>query len=61
MTRADKALVILLRILGVSALSALVAVFMPLSWLAATHRWLGRPEMPAAPVVEYLARSVSAL
>ena len=61
MTRGDKALVILLRILGVSALFALVAVFMPLSWMAATHRWLGLGEMPAAPVAEYLARSLSAL
>ena len=60
MTRKDKALVILLRILGVTALFALVAVFMPLSWMAATHRWLGLGEMPTAPVVDYLARSLSA-
>src|SRR5262245_22626666 len=60
MTRADKALVILLRFVGVGALFALVAVFMPLSWMAATHRWLGLGEMPTGPVVEYLARSVSA-
>ena len=26
-----------------------------------THRWLGLGEMPAAPIVEYLARSVSAI
>jgi len=60
MTRAEKVLVILLRVLGVSALFALVPVFMPLSWMAATHHWLGLGEMPTAPVVEYLARSVSA-
>jgi hypothetical protein len=60
MTRTDKALVILLRLLGVSALFALVAVCMPFSWMAATHRWLGLGEMPTAPVVEYLARSLSA-
>jgi hypothetical protein len=60
MTRADKTLVILLRILGVTALFALVAVFMPVSWMAATHRRLGLGEMPTAPVVEYLARSLSA-
>src|SRR5690349_2049436 len=60
MARADKALVILLRFVGVSALFALVAMLMPLSWMAATHRWLGLGEMPTAPVVEYLARSVSA-
>src|SRR5262245_21812701 len=60
MTRADKALVILLRFVGVGALFALVAMFMPLSWMAATHRWLGLGEMPTGPVVEYLARSLSA-
>ena len=36
------------------------AVFMPVSWMAATHRGLGLGEMPTAPVVEYLARSLSA-
>jgi hypothetical protein len=59
MTRADKALVIVLRVLGVSTLFALVAVFIPLSWMAAVHSWLGLGDMPNAPVVEYLARSVS--
>ena len=60
MTKTDKALVILLRLVGGSALFALVAVFMPSSWMAATHQWLGLGEMPTAPVVEYLARSLSA-
>jgi hypothetical protein len=60
MTKADTALVILLRFVGVGALFALVAVFMPASWMAATHRWLGLGEMPTGPVVEYLARSLSA-
>jgi hypothetical protein len=57
MTGADKALVLLLRLVGVGALFALAAVLLPVSWLAATHRWLGLGERPAAPVVEYLARS----
>jgi hypothetical protein len=61
MTKADKVLVILLRyLLGIPGLFALVGVFMPLSWMVATHRWLGLGEMPTGPVVEYLARSVSA-
>ena len=60
MPTADKALVILLRFVGVGSLFALVAVFTPVSWMAATHRWLGLGEMPTAPVVEYLARSLSA-
>ena len=60
MTTADKALVFLLRSLGVGSLFALVAVVMPFSWMVATHRWLGLGEMPDGPVVEYLARSLSA-
>ena len=59
-TRADRALVILLRVVGVGSLFAVGAVLMPMSWMAAIHRWLGLGEMPAAPVVEYLARSLSA-
>ena len=60
MTKAEKVLVILLRLLGVTALFGLLAVVLPASWMAATHRWLGLGEMPTASVVEYLARSVSA-
>jgi hypothetical protein len=60
MTKSDKVLVILLRIVGVGSLFALVAVFMPMSWMAATHRRLGLGEMPTGPVVEYLARDLSA-
>jgi hypothetical protein len=60
MTTANKVLVILLRIVGVGGLLALVPVVMPLSWMTATHRWLGLGEMPVAPVVEYLARDLSA-
>jgi len=61
MTGSDKALVILLRIFGVTALFAVIAVIMPLSWMAAVHRWLGLGEMPTGPIVEYLARSLSTL
>jgi hypothetical protein len=59
MRKSDKVLVILLRFGGVTALFALVAVFMPVSWMAATHGWLGLGEMPTSPIVEYLARSLS--
>src|SRR5437773_5869941 len=61
MPKSDKVLVILFRyLLGIGSLFALVPVVMPVSWMAATHRWLGLGEMPTAPVVEYLARSLSA-
>ena len=59
MTKGDKVLVFLLRLVGVGSLFALVAVVMPSTWMAATHRWLGLGEMPTGPVVEYLARSLS--
>ena len=51
MTKSDKALVLLLRFVGVGALFALVAVFMPVPWMAATHLRLGLGEMPTGPVV----------
>jgi hypothetical protein len=46
MTRADKVLVLFLRVVGVGSLFALVPVFMPFAWMADTHRWLGLGEMP---------------
>ena len=60
MKKSDKVLVFLLRLVGVGSLFALIPVLMPMSWMAATHRWLGLGEMPTDPVVEYLARDLSA-
>ena len=40
---------------------AFLAMLMPTAWMASTHRWLGLGEFPDRPVVEYLARSISAL
>jgi hypothetical protein len=59
MSRADRVLTWLLRLLGASALGAVVAVVLPLRWMHAIHGWLGLGAMPSAPIVEYLARSVS--
>jgi hypothetical protein len=33
---------------------------MPRSWIAGIHRWLGLGELALSPVVEYLARTLSA-
>ncbi len=52
-------LVLLLRIGGGLACTAVFAVFLPTEWMAATHHWLGLGEFPDAPVTQYLARSVS--
>jgi hypothetical protein len=60
MTKTDRILVLLVRILGIGSLFALVPVVMPFSWMMAIHRFLGLGEMPDGPVVEYLARSLSA-
>ncbi len=48
-----------LRIIGSAALFAVVAVFMPYSWMNSIHKWLGMGELPAEPIVGYLARSTS--
>lgn len=58
-SRSETLLRVLLRYLGSSSLLALVAVFMPYSWMDATHRWLGMGTLPPEPVVGYLARSLS--
>ena len=49
-----------LRIIGATALFAIVAVVMPYSWMNAAHKWLGMGELPSEPIVGYLARSTSA-
>jgi hypothetical protein len=47
------------RYLGSVALLALVAVFMPYSWMDGIHRALGMGRLPSEPIVGYLARSLS--
>lgn len=51
----------LLRIAGWATASAFLAIFLPVEWMASTHRWLGLGEFPRAAVVDYLARSIAAL
>src|SRR5882762_10148652 len=58
---AERWLVLLLRLIGSLCRLAVVSVWVPRSWIEAAHRWLGWGEFPAAPIAEYLARSVSAL
>ena len=54
-------LVLLLRLGAVVTMAAFPAMLLPTDWMAATHRWLGLGELPRAPVVEYLTRSIAAL
>jgi len=60
MTRYNRWLKLLLRLAGVVSSTAIVAVVMPGSWMAACHQWLGFGEYPQAPITDYLARSLSA-
>jgi hypothetical protein len=61
MSRAEKALVVLLRAVALLLMVAVVPVVMPSEWMAAIHRALGMGELPSRPIVGYLTRSVSAL
>ncbi|MCL4201016.1 MAG: hypothetical protein KJ000_00875 [Pirellulaceae bacterium] len=60
MCRFEKAVVVILRVSGVVLLTALVPAVMPFSWMQDIHRLLGMGELPEAPIVGYLTRSVSA-
>jgi hypothetical protein len=60
-TRAAFVLRWLLVINGALTLLALPAVFMPTAWMDHFHRHLGLGPLPEGPIVQYLARSVSAL
>jgi len=57
----ERLLKIVLRLNAAVMLLALVAVFMPKSWMAIAHEWLGLGEFPQQPIAEYLARATSAL
>jgi hypothetical protein len=57
----QRILVIFLRLFGGVTVLAFLAMLLPVEWMAATHQWLGLGEFPRAPIVDYLARSVSAL
>ena len=51
----------LLRLTGLLISLSLLAIFLPKEWMAEIHSDLGLGELPPAPIVEYLARSLSAM
>jgi hypothetical protein len=53
-------LIVLLRFGALMTGLAFLTVPLPLESMVSTHRWLGLGDLPRAPVVEYLARSVAA-
>lgn len=60
MTNSERFCKLFLRIIGTAGLFAIIAVVMPYSWMNVIHKWLGMGELPAEPIVGYLARSTSA-
>jgi len=60
MNSKDRLFKLFLRIVGSVAMLALIAAVMPYSWMNAIHQWLGLGQLPAEPIVGYLARSASA-
>ena len=60
MNKSELAIVIIMRVIGVSSLFAIPAIFFPYSWMNAMHDFMGLGELPDAPIVSYLARSLSA-
>ena len=61
MTTQERILIWILRLAGALMLLAWPAVFLPVDWMAATHRWLGLGEFPESALVDYLTRSISIL
>jgi hypothetical protein len=59
MTRTEKFLQGFLRVIGTAGLLAIPFALMPHDWMDRIHRFLGMGELPAAPIVGYLARSAS--
>jgi hypothetical protein len=57
---AERVLIWVLRVTAGMMLLALPAALLPAEWMRAIHRWLELGDMPDAPIVFYLARSLSA-
>ena len=57
---AERWLKLLLRATGVACLLAIPFVFVPRAWMAGLHEWAGLGALPEGPIVDYLARAVSA-
>lgn len=57
----ERVLVVLLRCGAVLLGTAFLTIFLPVDWMAATHRRLGLGDFPASTLVDYLTRSASAL
>ena len=61
MMSAAKLLKLLLWLDGLGCAVSVFPLYMPASWMAAGHEWLGLGSWPAGPVAEHLARLTSGL
>ena len=59
LNKSELAILIIVRVIGVSGLLAMPAIFLPYSWMNAIHETMGLGVLPDAPIVSYLARSLS--
>jgi len=50
-----------LYLIAASLILATFTVFLPTSWMIATHEFLGLGKFPDSPLTQYLTRSISAL
>ena len=57
---ARRLLIVLLRFGAILTGLAFFALPLPVETMVSVHRWLGLGDLPQAPIVEYLARSLSA-
>ena len=61
MITAERLLKLLLVLCGLGCVVSVGPLYMPRSWMAAGHEWLGMGKFPDQPVAEYLARLTSGL
>lgn len=61
MNGTDRLIRFILRLTGTAVLLAAPFVFLPRSWHAEIHAWLGLGAYPEGPVIDYLVRTVSAM
>lgn len=61
MSRAERRLRFLLRFEAIVVAFALPAAVMPTPWMNAIHLAMGLGDLPRAPIVEYLTRTISLL
>ena len=60
MNQSEKAILVIMSIMGIGGLLAIPAIFLPYSWMNACHDYMGLGTLPNTPIVSYLARSLSA-